>query len=368
MKAALLYGDKVTAMSPLLTMLLRVEELGKLKPLELIELMRRVSPYLLPAGEGAAFVRGLEQIEKFLKPGGGGTPLTGRLVRSELRRRLEPARELLTEGVEDLAERSGVTELAAARSKGLLDIQSVDPGDALDLIASCLISAKLAERGENQESPHTNRLVGAYVERLAQHLEAGRNYLIFDRQTASLVEAGLKDGLFRAAPGPSGRAAQAMTASGLLARLPTFPLASLDEIIDIRKGLAGPLTHFRAAMVSAARDFSSEAWSAEFGDELHDLWVERVAPAVQEIDDEVRSNASLVEIAAGVAGTAKATLPGLSLIGAGLAGHAHALTLAGETAAVAVPLLDALRTRRRGASDLRLKPFYFLYSVDAALS
>jgi hypothetical protein len=89
---------------------------------------------------------------------------------------------------------------------------------------------------------------------------------------------------------------------------------------------------------------------------------------VQEIDEEVRSNASLTELAAGVAGTARATLPGLALIGAGLASHAEAVKLVGEAAAIAVPLLDALRSRRAHGSDLRIKPFYFLYAIDKALS
>lgn len=48
-KAALLYGDKVTLISPVRTMLLRVEGLRRFSPRQQIELVRRVAPILMPA-------------------------------------------------------------------------------------------------------------------------------------------------------------------------------------------------------------------------------------------------------------------------------------------------------------------------------
>jgi hypothetical protein len=47
-KAALLYGDRVTLLSPVTTMLLRVEGLGHLSARQQIELARRVAPIVLP--------------------------------------------------------------------------------------------------------------------------------------------------------------------------------------------------------------------------------------------------------------------------------------------------------------------------------
>ena len=49
-KAALLYGDKVTFVSPVTTMFLRVDGLQRLSPRQMIELVRRTAPVLLPAG------------------------------------------------------------------------------------------------------------------------------------------------------------------------------------------------------------------------------------------------------------------------------------------------------------------------------
>ncbi len=52
-KAALLYGDRVTLLSPITTMLLDVAALERFSPLQQIDLVRRVAPYPGPAGRSA---------------------------------------------------------------------------------------------------------------------------------------------------------------------------------------------------------------------------------------------------------------------------------------------------------------------------
>jgi hypothetical protein len=54
-KAALLYGDKVTVISPVTTMLLRAEGLQQFNQRQLLELIRRVIPVLLPPGQRQEF-------------------------------------------------------------------------------------------------------------------------------------------------------------------------------------------------------------------------------------------------------------------------------------------------------------------------
>ena len=119
-----------------------------------------------------------------------------------------------------------------------------------------------------------------FVQKLSKHLSSGREYLIFDEPIANLTEAAIREGLFSPAKGPAGHSAQAMTASALMGRLPTFPNATVDEVLDIRTELAPSLTQFRAAMVTISKTFKSTAWEAHFEDEVHDAWVESVLPAV----------------------------------------------------------------------------------------
>ena len=190
---------------------------------------------------------------------------------------------------------------------------------------------------------------------------------MFDDEIASLTQSGIRAGVFKAAAGPTGRCAQAMTASGFMARLPTFPDATVDEVLDIRSELSESLTPFRSKMVSLSKNMTSEAWEDSFEDEVHDAWVESVAPAVAEIDNAVQENKSLPSLAAGVTDAARAAYPGLAVFGAGIAGHAAPAAIAGGVASAAGPLGKALNAHKTQAHSIRMQPFYFLYGVEQAL-
>lgn len=293
LKAALLYGDKVTVLSPVTTMFLRVEGLQKFSLREQIELMRRVAPLLMAAEDVPAFQDGIAEVDKFLRSTGRGSSAGQQLLHAGLLQKLAPVQRTLTEAVQEITDEAGIDQLARARAKGLLQIENADPGDAMDLFVSCIVSAKLAQSGERNEDSHTDRIVETFVNKLSKHLSSGREYLIFDQPVANLTEAAIREGLFTPAKGPAGRCDQAMTASGLMGRLPTFPIATVDEVIDIRSALAPSLTQFRSAMVTISKSFNSAPWETDFEDEVHDAWVESVLPAVESIDASVKELASV---------------------------------------------------------------------------
>ena len=368
LKAALLYGDKVTVLSPVTTMFLRVEGLQKFSPREQIELMRRVAPILMPAEDVPAFQDGIAEVDDFLRSTARGGSAGQQLLRAGLLQKFAPVQRTLSEAVQEITDDAGIDQLARARAKGLLQIESADPGDAMDLLVSCILSAKLAQSGERNEDSHTDRIVETFVDKLSKHLSSGREYLIFDEPIANLTEAAIREGLFTPAKGPAGRCAQAMTASGLMGRLPTFPTATVDEVIDIRSELAPSLTQFRSAMVTISKSFSSAPWETDFEDEVHDAWVESVLPAVESIDASVKDNSSLLSLATGITGAANSAYPGLAIVGAGLVGHLGAVAAIGGALAGVAPILQAVRDRKKADSEIRMQPFYFLYAADEALS
>jgi hypothetical protein len=368
LKAALLYGDKVTLLSPVTTMFLRVEGLQRFSPREQIELMRRVAPILMPAEEVPAFQSGIEEVDDFLRSTARGGSAGQQLLRAGLLQKFAPVQRMLSEAVQEITEDAGIDQLARARAKGLLQIESTDPGDAMDLLVSCILSAKLAEAGERNEDRHTDRIVETFVDKLSKHLSSGREYVIFDEPIANLTDAAIREGFFTPAKGPAGRCAQAMTASGLMGRLPTFPTVTVDEVIDIRAELAPPLTQFRSAMVTISKSFSSAPWETDFEDEVHEAWLESVLPAVESIDTSVKDNSSLLSLATGITGAANAAYPGLAIVGMGLVGHFGAVAIAGGALAGIAPVLQAVRDRKKADSEIRMQPFYFLYAADEALS
>jgi len=369
LKAALLYGDKVTLLSPVTTMFLRVEGLQKFTPREQIELLRRVAPIFMPAEDVSAFQSGIEEVDGFLRSTARGGSVGEQFLRAGLLQKFAPVQRMLSEVVQEIIDDAGIAQLARARAKGLVQIESADPGNAMDLLVSCIRSAKLNETSERNDDSHTDRIVETFVNKLSKHLSSGREYLIFDERIANLTEAAIREGLFTPAKGPSGRCAQAMTASGLMARLPTFPTATVDEVIDIRSELAPSLTQFRSAMVTISKSFSSAPWETDFEDEMHDAWVECVLPTVESIDASVRDNSSLLTLATGITGAANSAYPGLAIVGAGLVGHLGAVSaITGGALAGVAPILQAVRDRTKAESEIRMQPFYFLYAADEALS
>jgi hypothetical protein len=368
-KAALLYGDKVTLISPMTTMFLQVEGLKRFSLRQELELVRRVAPILMSPEEVPAFEQGLGQVDEFLRATAKGSGSLGQqLLRAGLLQRFAPTQRKVSEAVREIGDQAGINQLALARAKGLLEIESADPGDEMDLLVSCIRFAKLAETGEPNEDTYMGRIVETFVSKLSRHLSSGREYLIFDQQIANLTEASIRTGLFSPAKGPTGRSAEAMTASALMGRLPTFPNATMDEVIDIRGELAPSLTQFRSAMVTIAKTFTSAPWESDFEDEVQDAWVETVLPAMEAVDGSVRDNRSLLTLAAGMAGAANTALPGLVIVAAGLHGHAGGVEVFGGATSVAAPLLQALSDRRDGKTAIRMQPFYFLYDIEHSLN
>jgi hypothetical protein len=243
----------------------------------------------------------------------------------------------------------------------------VDPGTAADLIASCIISARLTEEGKPNDQTHTDQMVGTFLGKLSDHLSGGKEYLVLDEQIADLTRSAIEAGVFKPASGPAGRSAQTMTASGLMARLPTFPDATVDEILDIRAELTPALAQFRAAMVGLSKDFKEPAWATGFEDQVQDAWVESIHPAIEEIDESVQANKSLLAFASDLTGGVKGALPGLAILGAGTAGHDSGQQAVGAALTATGTLLEAVRGRRDTAQKIRMQPFYFMYSLNRVL-
>jgi hypothetical protein len=181
------------------------------------------------------------------------------------------------------------------------------------------------------------------------------------------MESAIDVGMVQPTTGPTTRSAQVMGASGFMTRLPTFPDATVDEVIDIRAELASSLVRFRGAMVSTSRAFSSAPWGADFQDELHDLWIETVRPAVAEIEAAVQDNHSMLRMAAGVAGAVKEALPGLAILGAGMAGHSSTVSEIGGAVTAVSPVLSAAWHRHVDERQIQTRPFYFLYQLGESL-
>lgn len=91
--------------------------------------------------------------------------------------------------------------------------------------------------------------------------------------------------------------ADAAMADGLFDRLPNFQYATTAEILDIRDELAGSLSSFRQGVRELTKDIDLAPEDPQFGAEIEDAWNLRVAPALDEIEETIKENTSLRDIA-----------------------------------------------------------------------
>jgi hypothetical protein len=152
-----------------------------------------------------------------------------------------------------------------------------------------------------------------------------------------------------------------------MSRLPTFPTATVDEVLDIRSELAPSLRRFRGAMVTVSKTFTSKPWQSDFLDEVHDAWVEKVHPAIEAIEESVREDHSLLAMAADYVRAANTSLPGLALVGAGLLGHADVAQALGGVFQAPRRCSRSFAIVAAHGNDVRMQPFYFLYRAEGAL-
>jgi hypothetical protein len=362
LKAALLYGDTVTVLSPVTSMLLHPPNVASFNQEKQLEFVRRTAPYLAMEQEGISQAD-IEQMQLVLDGDHHATPSTEVAIRGLLDE-LSRSWSQVAAAFDELFEKADFNPLAGVLQRGIVQLDDCDAGGDLDLLVASLILAMLAQKGSLSDQPQMGVVLDAFFVKLSTYLSSGGDYLLFDEPLASLIASAIESSLIRPVPGSVGRSAQAMGAFGLMSRLPTFPNSTTDEVLGIRSDLATPLVRFRGAMVSATRTFSSEPWDAAFQDELRDHWVESIQPAIAELEAAIRDNRSILRLSVGLAGTAREAWPGLAILGAGMVGHAPAVSLAGGALTTASTLLTDAWHRRTEQNAIQRHPLYFLYSLN----
>lgn len=207
-----------------------------------------------------------------------------------------------------------------------------------------------------------------YLERLTSVLSDRQSYPLFDSKVADLVKSAVDAGAIESSEAGRARARQAGLANAFLDRLPTFPNATLDEVIDVRADLKDPLVRFRGALVAAACDVTPEAFDSAFDEAAHEVWVAKVAPALLEIQELVEERRLVSQFASKVIG-------GGSMAGAvtGLfIGSLGDLPIDKPVMAVVTAMAGAgaeiVRGRDALQKEIASKPFYLLHRTEELLS
>lgn len=260
---------------------------------------------------------------------------------------------------------TGASELAPAVKSGLLKVANltgVTPASTL----------RPAELGGMEE---LDVQFYSWLDQVFQRLNDPRIRVLLDDQVGDLVQAMLNEGVIEAKASNLRLAAQASAGSGFVSRLPAFPQARMDELLDLRSDLAPHLIRYRSAITRLSADMPSKVGrDLEF--DVQQVWDADVLPELLNIEEQLVSHGLVKELAKAVqatdirsfgtwtAGTWIALDKGadLSTIGTGIA--AAAATAAPR---IGQALLDSARAKAEAKGDAKKSEFYLLYEANRRL-
>ena len=282
----------------------------------------------------------------------------------ELRQLQEAAAEHgreMQQAMTELLEQNGATELVTAVKAGAVAIAELGFSSGTTLRPADL-----------DPSDATDVQMWNWIDALVTRLTDKKTRLLFDRQAGDLVQSMLAAGLIPSNPQGLRLAAQAALGAGFTERLPAFPMAKMDELLDLRKELRLPLARYRGAVVRFSKHMP-QAVGSDLDFEVEQLWQETVGPALLGLQDEMADHGLVRELARSLdvkdirnfghwtAGTyiTVASTTALDALTTGLIA-----TAAGGAATVA---LEAVRARRAGQAGPKASEFYYLYEANRQL-
>lgn len=194
--------------------------------------------------------------------------------------------------------------------------------------------------------------------------------LLFDDEVAAFIKTMIDAGAINMGPLPLKHSAEASVGSGLIARLPAFVEAPIDELLTLRSELADPLKKYRAAAARFSSSLQFKTYDAESETEIDDLYMLEVDPVLTELREGFAEHGLVREIA-------KATFTDIKTLitGGASASIALALNQAGALdiwlsggAAIAAGAAQvagaAVTTRSKERRNLASSELFYLYELN----
>jgi hypothetical protein len=264
-KAAILYGDKVSLCSPVASLMAQGGELRRTKTVAQLQHFTRL--FLATGTPEKRFAR--DQIGA-LKRLAEDREFADSLGKSQLR---QFAREIESTAAR-LVRNSGFQETLTAVDAGLL---------VLKRFPTYL---------------GTRETVDQFCEEIFNAVLTGHTHPLFDDVSGHLIRAGVAAGHVVVPTAGSQRSKQIRLAESIFSRLPTLPNASMKDVIAIRKDLAAPLVRFRSAVIKFSAEIESAAWDPDFEFDAEQVFLREVEPSVLDIEEAWKTNKYLMKLAA----------------------------------------------------------------------
>ena len=371
LKAAILYGDQVELYSlkaSLISMMLKLKDI----PVSLqIRLLEDITPYIKTDVESAAVLKSLQVYKEIItkRP----RPRSVLIMQQQFAYEWLQIRNVAV----NLAIAAGFQEIDRTIAAGVVKLHTFETAksqlQAVDYIADCVALAShsplLAERRPKMEI-RDDLILAEFVQGMFSAVNDGASLPLFDEQTSSLVDAGIRVGIIVPSELAKKQAKHSGLAASLLEKLPHFEGASIDQVLTIRGELDRPLIRFRSALIKYSEMIKSAAWDKEFPTEAEIVFCRDVAPAILDIEDATKSNNLVVAIIRGLVEKPLVITSGsvLGLAISKLSSLPEALTLSiGAGAAASGIISDAYKAWSEKNLVVQQNAMYFYYCVDKKL-
>lgn len=183
----------------------------------------------------------------------------------------------LRESLLEILSKSGIEGLEDAYDTGLLEIGRHPLGDANSFSEQFIID---------------------FVDKLNTSVLSGKTYPIFDKRVADIIRLRNDGNCIEntTIEQVNKRMRHGTLTFDFLNRLPSFDLAKINEIMDIRKELFVPLIKFRSLMLTFSSEINSDVWQDAFLIEVEDKFRQEIEPVLQEIEELCETNKYLKEL------------------------------------------------------------------------
>lgn len=357
-KAALLYADKVTLISPLAYLLdkLVYENKKTYDEKTVLRLINQVLP-LAKQTDRDYFDSASKTIEKF-----------DSIIRNK-RYKSFPMRQKLE-----------IRKVLKDFSIGISDLMVNMVGDLQSSELQSLIqNNQIILEKFDKSLGDTDEFVQEYFVKLAESIH--NSYPLFDEQANSLMKAAVDSKVIRLNPIDKKKITHAGISENYIQRLPAFSEASVDELIDIKKELAKPLIRFRSKMIEYSGLIQTMPWDTDFQSECQLLYDKEVMPALLELE-ELSNDGSFKKNLGKKFFTDKGLWKSVSGLAMSVAAGGLISTynevissvissdtsmVMGATTYVASKIADAYVEYRKVQSNLERKDLYFYYEVGKRL-
>ena len=273
-KAAVLYADQATLCSPACSALFDGTNLVNLSTSERISFIEMM-PLWFPS-ESQLVNQARELFARYREAWSQRHTKNGYLFLKRFEREMNKRWDQIVAPFTKLLNESGGSEISRAIESGLLDMHRFQSP----------LNRIMIESERDAFLQEFVSVVGSTVSNQA-------TYPLFDNRTSNLISAGIAARVIPLSEAAVAHGKEVALAADLFTRLPVFPSATMDEVLDIRRELDQSLCRFRSAMIAFSDGIKDASWDKDFSFSAEQVFRRDVAPAILTLEEDVKSNSFL---------------------------------------------------------------------------